>query len=178
MIDFIFCSEKKVFDLDKPIMTGAFVDPSKITQYTEEDYILPETPPFSWLMKNTKVNWFAGTTNERLSNRLLFTPQLEALNGDHTNEAEKTKSNKELSASPDVQHKNAMNNNNNTSNNNHNHNGTENTKPRTESVGDEKCLAKNEKHRFGSSKTLPPDDDRILKEMVTIFTMQPPDICQ
>lgn len=55
-MDFLICSEKKVIDLDKPIMTGAFVDPSKITQYTEEDYILPETPPFSWLIKNTKVS--------------------------------------------------------------------------------------------------------------------------
>lgn len=90
---------------------------------------------------------------------------MEALNGDHTQETEKTKSNKELSSSPDVQHKNALNNNN-TINSNNNHNGTENTKPRTESVGDEKCLAKDDKPRFGSSKMLPPDDDRILKEMV------------
>lgn len=96
--------------------------------------------------------------------------QLEALNGDHSQENEKTKSNKELSSSPDVQHKNALNNNNNlnSNNNNHNihHNSSEKTKPRTETVGGEKCLAKDEKQRFGSSKTLPPDDDRILKEMV------------
>lgn len=51
---FIF-SEKKVIDLEKPLITGAFVDPSKLTQYTEKDYILPEIPPFSWLIKNPKV---------------------------------------------------------------------------------------------------------------------------
>lgn len=33
---------------------GAFVDASKVQQYTEEDYILPENPPFSWLLKKTK----------------------------------------------------------------------------------------------------------------------------
>lgn len=51
---FIF-REKKVIDLEKPLLTGAFIDPSKITQYTENDYILPEIPPFSWLIKNSKV---------------------------------------------------------------------------------------------------------------------------
>lgn len=33
---------------------GAFVDASKVQQYTEEDYILPENPPFSWLLKKPK----------------------------------------------------------------------------------------------------------------------------
>ncbi|XP_059609129.1 autophagy-related protein 13 homolog [Phlebotomus argentipes] len=46
--------EKKVVDLDKPMRIGAFVDPSRTKQYTEEDYILPETPPFSWLLRKTK----------------------------------------------------------------------------------------------------------------------------
>lgn len=48
--------EKRVVDLEKPLLTGAFVDPSKLTQYTEKDYILPEIPPFSWLIKNPKVS--------------------------------------------------------------------------------------------------------------------------
>ncbi|XP_037034985.1 autophagy-related protein 13 homolog isoform X2 [Bradysia coprophila] len=47
-------NEKKVIDLDKPLKPGAFVDTSKIKQYTEEDFILPETPPFSWLLRKTK----------------------------------------------------------------------------------------------------------------------------
>jgi hypothetical protein len=33
---------------------GAFVDASRIKQYTEEDFTLPETPPFSWLLRKTK----------------------------------------------------------------------------------------------------------------------------
>lgn len=51
----IIHSEKKIIDLEKPLLTGAFIDPNKITQYTEKDYILPEIPPFSWLIKNPKV---------------------------------------------------------------------------------------------------------------------------
>lgn len=35
---------------------GAFVDTSKIKQYTEEDFILPETPPFNWLLRKPKVS--------------------------------------------------------------------------------------------------------------------------
>lgn len=30
---------------------GAFVDASRVKQYTEDDYILPETPPFFWLLR-------------------------------------------------------------------------------------------------------------------------------
>ncbi|XP_055380776.1 autophagy-related protein 13 homolog [Condylostylus longicornis] len=47
-------SEKKIIDLDKPLRPGAFVDTTKLKQFTEEDYILPETPPFSWLIRRTK----------------------------------------------------------------------------------------------------------------------------
>lgn len=47
-------SEKKIIDLDKPMRCGAFVDPSRIKQYTEEDFILPETPPFHWLLPKAK----------------------------------------------------------------------------------------------------------------------------
>uniref|UniRef100_A0A182NIB6 Uncharacterized protein n=1 Tax=Anopheles dirus TaxID=7168 RepID=A0A182NIB6_9DIPT len=43
-------AEKKVIDLDKPMRCGAFVDASRVKKYTEDDYILPETPPFSWLL--------------------------------------------------------------------------------------------------------------------------------
>jgi autophagy-related protein 13 len=33
---------------------GAFVDTSRIKQYTEEDHKLPETPPFNWLLRKTR----------------------------------------------------------------------------------------------------------------------------
>uniref|UniRef100_A0A182PMJ6 Autophagy-related protein 13 n=1 Tax=Anopheles epiroticus TaxID=199890 RepID=A0A182PMJ6_9DIPT len=42
--------EKKVIDLDKPMRCGAFVDASRVKKPTEDDYPLPETPPFSWLL--------------------------------------------------------------------------------------------------------------------------------
>lgn len=47
-------NEKKIIDLDKPMRCGAFVDASRVKQYTEEDYILPETPPFHWLLPKPK----------------------------------------------------------------------------------------------------------------------------
>lgn len=46
--------EKKIIDLDKPMRCGAFVDPSRVKQYTEDDFILPETPPFHWLLPKPK----------------------------------------------------------------------------------------------------------------------------
>lgn len=42
--------EKKIIDLDKPMRSGAFVDASRVKKYTEDDHILPETPPYSWLL--------------------------------------------------------------------------------------------------------------------------------
>ncbi|XP_063698542.1 autophagy-related protein 13 homolog isoform X2 [Culicoides brevitarsis] len=44
-------SEKKIIDIDKPMRCGAFVDVSSAKQYTEADFSLPETPPFSWLLR-------------------------------------------------------------------------------------------------------------------------------
>lgn len=48
-------TEKKIIDLDKPMRCGAFVDPSRIKPpFTEDDYILKETPPFHWLLPKPK----------------------------------------------------------------------------------------------------------------------------
>lgn len=41
-------------DLSKPMKIGAFVDFNRPRKYSEEDYILPETPPFSWLLRKTQ----------------------------------------------------------------------------------------------------------------------------
>lgn len=46
---------------------GAFVDRSRIPQYTEQDYNLPETPPFSWLLRKTKSETENKTDDEKLS---------------------------------------------------------------------------------------------------------------
>uniref|UniRef100_A0A182QBY5 Autophagy-related protein 13 n=1 Tax=Anopheles farauti TaxID=69004 RepID=A0A182QBY5_9DIPT len=42
--------EKKVIDLDKPMRCGAFVDASRVKKHIDDVLILPETPPFSWLL--------------------------------------------------------------------------------------------------------------------------------
>lgn len=48
---------------------GAFVDPSRIRQYTEEDYILPETPPFNWLLRKPREEQAENKNeDEKLSN--------------------------------------------------------------------------------------------------------------
>jgi len=48
---------------------GAFVDTSRVKQYTEEDFILPETPPFNWLLRKTKEEIAENKTDdEKLSN--------------------------------------------------------------------------------------------------------------
>lgn len=54
MIHLHFSNDKKVIDLDKPMRCGAFVDTSRIRQYTEDDFILPETPPFNWLLRKPR----------------------------------------------------------------------------------------------------------------------------
>lgn len=46
---------------------GAFVDRNRIPQYTEQDYNLPETPPFSWLLRKTKSETENKTDDEKLS---------------------------------------------------------------------------------------------------------------
>lgn len=56
-------SEKKVIDIDKPMRLGAFVDVSRAKQYTEDDYSLPETPPFSWLLRNKRDETGSGSTD-------------------------------------------------------------------------------------------------------------------
>lgn len=49
---------------------GAFVDPSRVKQYTEADFILPETPPFHWLLpkpKDDTSSLKSGTDEDRQS---------------------------------------------------------------------------------------------------------------
>lgn len=60
---FYIFSEKKVIDIDKPMRLGAFVDVSRAKQYTEDDYSLPETPPFSWLLRNKRDETGSGSTD-------------------------------------------------------------------------------------------------------------------
>lgn len=67
-----------MIDLKKPLLTGAFVDPAKVTQFTEKDFILPEIAPFSWLIKNSKVRnskYFADQLNTNKEILIFFSPK-------------------------------------------------------------------------------------------------------
>lgn len=44
---------------------GAFVDVTRVKQFTEEDFSLPETPPFSWLLRNKRDE--TGSSGENLA---------------------------------------------------------------------------------------------------------------
>ncbi|CRL04695.1 CLUMA_CG017759, isoform A [Clunio marinus] len=61
-------NEKKVIDIEKPMKCGAFVDRSRIPQYTEQDYNLPENPPFSWLMRKPKSELEDKIEEEKVTN--------------------------------------------------------------------------------------------------------------
>lgn len=67
IMTFVAFSDKKVIDLEKPMRCGAFVDRSRIPQYTEQDYNLPENPPFSWLLRKPKSESESKTDDEKLS---------------------------------------------------------------------------------------------------------------
>ncbi|KAH8306163.1 hypothetical protein KR018_003095, partial [Drosophila ironensis] len=43
--------DRRCIDIEKPLRPGAFTDMGKLKQYTEDDFVLPETPPFEWLLK-------------------------------------------------------------------------------------------------------------------------------
>lgn len=55
-------AERKVIDIEKPLRPGAFTDVTKLKQYTEDDFILPETPPFDWLLKRTRHESSGGSS--------------------------------------------------------------------------------------------------------------------
>ncbi|KAH8284186.1 hypothetical protein KR054_012074 [Drosophila jambulina] len=43
--------DRRCIDIEKPLRPGAFTDMGKLKQYTEDDFVLPETPPFEWLLR-------------------------------------------------------------------------------------------------------------------------------
>ncbi|XP_039492705.1 autophagy-related protein 13 homolog [Drosophila santomea] len=44
-------ADRRFIDIEKPLRPGAFTDMGKLKQYTEDDFVLPETPPFEWLLR-------------------------------------------------------------------------------------------------------------------------------
>lgn len=100
--------EKKVIDIEKPLRPGAFTDIGKLRQYTEDDFVLPETPPFEWLLRKPRhesvgsAGTGCGGSIESL-NRKCDSPQTSPLGNGHQN---------------NININNALNNNSSNSNNN------------------------------------------------------------
>lgn len=59
-----------VIDISKPMRPGPFVDTLKLKQYSEQDYILPEESPFSWIIrkKDGSIDYSVLTTVSSNSN--------------------------------------------------------------------------------------------------------------
>lgn len=47
-------NDKRFIDIEKPLRPGAFTDLGKLRQFTEHDFVLPETPPFEWMLRRTR----------------------------------------------------------------------------------------------------------------------------
>lgn len=124
---------------------GAFVDPSRTKQYTEEDYILPETPPFSWLLRKTKEET---ESSEEKSTQ-----------GGGCGGASKTPSNPEDSST--------CNNNNNATRNLEV--GVEESKEKdiNGSSPSSQELTRKPSSRWSTSRVVPPEDEKLLKELVS-----------
>ncbi|XP_037822908.1 autophagy-related protein 13 homolog [Lucilia sericata] len=79
--------EKKIIDIEKPLRPGAFTDIGKLRQYTEDDFVLPETPPFEWLLRKPRHEsaGSAGTGSIESLNRKCDSPQTSPLGNGHQN---------------------------------------------------------------------------------------------
>ncbi|XP_065371828.1 autophagy-related protein 13 homolog [Calliphora vicina] len=79
--------EKKIIDIEKPLRPGAFTDIGKLRQYTEDDFVLPETPPFEWLLRKPRHEsaGSAGTGSIESLNRKCDSPQTSPLGNSHQN---------------------------------------------------------------------------------------------
>lgn len=150
-------SEKKTIDLDKPLRHGAFVDTAKLRQYTEEDFILPETPPFSWLIRKTKESSSQETSTEDDKTSHINSPD------------ENNTSNTTITT---------------TNNNNSNFKNFESTDVKMISQTSQKDISgtspsksslsgsREEAKKSKWSKALPPEDEKILKELYFPFASE------
>lgn len=80
--------DRKVIDIEKPLRPGAFTDVGKLRQYTEDDFVLPETPPFEWLLRKPRhessgSNGTGYTGSIESLNRKCDSPQTSPLGNGH-----------------------------------------------------------------------------------------------
>ncbi|EDW24520.1 GL24192 [Drosophila persimilis] len=148
--------ERRCIDIEKPLRPGAFTDMGKLRQYTEDDFVLPETPPFEWLLRGRQRHESTGSGCS-----------MESLN--------------RLDNVASVVSNNMNNNNNHTANNfNHSHNLNNNstgfksfekqqaTNGGANSFSPIKSLlipATAYRHHSEPALEPPPDDDNLLKEL-------------
>lgn len=142
-------SEKKVIDIDKPMRCGAFVDISRARQYTEEDFSLPETPPFSWLLRNIR---------EEAANAASSTENLASSPTDENSAGYLNKNSPQLGAGT-------------TNNNNASVKSLEkvaSTSPKSAEPGTSPSSFTNEFRRSSSrwsTRTIPSDEEKVKKEL-------------
>lgn len=152
---------------------GAFVDTSKTKQYTEADYVLPEHPPFSWLLKKPKDEVKQENTPNTTTTTTTTTTTNNTAANTTTTEADKNQQNG-TATTPTTDESLTSN------NNNVNLKGFESgdsgkkllTQPAKIDVntsshssdGDVKTASK-------FIRAVPPEDERLLKELVSIFTV-------
>ncbi|KAH8310876.1 hypothetical protein KR044_003355 [Drosophila immigrans] len=55
--------DKRHIDIEKPLRPGAFTDLGKLRQFTEHDFVLPETPPFEWLLRRQRQDSIESLNN-------------------------------------------------------------------------------------------------------------------
>lgn len=146
--------DRKIVDIEKPLRPGAFTDIGKLRQYTEEDFVLPETPPFEWLLRKPRHE-SGGSTGTGYSgsieslNRKCDSPQTSPLGNGHQN---------------NININNALNNN--SLNNNNNANTTNNNSAGFKSFENDKNLQQTQKSPNNSTHSQSP--------VKSLFVPQPP----
>lgn len=136
---------------------GAFVDVSSGRKYTEDDYTLPENPPFSWLLRKPTAKDETASQQQDLDDALAVSP---------TDENSATALNFNTAATTSTT----------TNNNNTSVKSLENPKSASPKSSNEHLTGTspsslNEFRRSSSrwsTRTLPGEDEKLYKELVCI----------
>ncbi|KAM7360526.1 autophagy-related 13 [Cochliomyia hominivorax] len=157
--------EKKIIDIEKPLRPGAFTDIGKLRQYTEDDFVLPETPPFEWLLRKPRhesagsAGTGCGGSIESL-NRKCDSPQTSPLGNGHQNT---------------ININNALNNNSSNGNsNNANNTTTNNNSAAFKSLENDENLQQLQLQQQQQQKSSPNNSTHSQSPIKSLFVPQPP----
>lgn len=158
--------EKKIIDIEKPLRPGAFTDIGKLRQYTEDDFVLPETPPFEWLLRKPRhesagsAGTGCGGSIESL-NRKCDSPQTSPLGNGHQN---------------NININNAINNNSgqSQSNNNANNTTTNNNSAAFKSLENDENLQQQQLQQQQQKSCSPNNSTHSQSPIKSLFVPQPP----